>query len=914
MKKDGVEKKDNTKGKVKGYFMYEKEKQRENHLIVLLVYTFFSLILTGESLLLGWEVGAIVLLLTALIGSWVIYITDMVSGGMRLWLYFALTMISCFFYGIHQTSVFDLAPLMILIMILFSVTEKSSIIRLCVITYYLTMCYDFIFVLKHAIELTTLTVTRTLLHLGLVLVSGCLVNLVLKRRKSERVYSDKKIEKLEETNRRVEDFLANVSHELRTPINAVTGISTVMLQKEEEQEKREQLSSVQMAGKRLFGQIEDILDYTEIDTNKIRLSEENYTPSLVVSDLVSEYWEKEEKQPELLFDYDTKIPPVLLGDERKIRKILKHLVDNAMKFTQEGGVYVRIFSLKKSYGINLCIEVSDTGVGIAKDELERITERFYQTSTGRNRKVGGLGLGLSIVYGMVRVMNGFMRIESEEGRGTTVTVSIPQQVAEENPEKPLINNKNLCVACFLMTEKYKVPQVREYYNKMIAHMVKQFDISLHRVTNRDELEQLLEVTPVTHLFVGEEEYRVNKNYLEMTDSKVRIVVVAGKNIILPQEKRIEIIRKPLCTQSVLNILKEKESDLSKRKKRKMICPGIKVLVVDDEPMNLTVAKGIFENYQMIVKTVISGKEAIAACEKERFDIIFLDHMMPEMDGIETLKQLRKMQKESGQEYIIVAFTANAVSGAKKMFMEEGFDEFVSKPIETMTLERVLCKVLPKSSITYVSEEKEAVKTDERKTNFDRNAGLQYCRGDEIFYRELLAQFHSESVKKRQMIEADYEQKNMEDYRIRVHALKSTAKMIGAENLSDLAKDLEMAAKEKDWDFIEKNHKEVLDQYAAAVVEIGSLLGTVLEEEEFSVTQINSEKLLEELMLLMEKLRAYEIDDAEKIIQKLQYINCANLSGRELIEDIKQDVADFEFDRALYKTEKLYKRVERGECE
>ena len=894
--------------------MYEKEKQRENHLIVLLVYTFFSLILTGESLLLGWEVGAIVLLLTALIGSWVIYITDMVSGGMRLWLYFALTMISCFFYGIHKTSVFDLAPLMILIMILFSITEKTSIIRLCVITYYLTMCYDFIFVLNHAIELTTLTVTRTLLHLGLVLVSGCLVNLVLKRRKSERVYSDKKIEKLEETNRRVEDFLANVSHELRTPINAVTGISTVMLQKEEEQEKREQLSSVQMAGKRLFGQIEDILDYTEIDTNKIRLSEENYTPSLVVSDLVSEYWEKEEKQPELLFDYDTKIPLVLFSDERKIRKILKHLVDNAMKFTQEGGVYVRIFSLKKSYGINLCIEVSDTGVGIAKDELERITERFYQTSTGRNRKVGGLGLGLSIVYGMVRVMNGFMRIESEEGRGTTVTVSIPQQVAEENPEKPLINNKNLCVACFLMTEKYKVPQVREYYNKRIAHMVKQFDILLHRVTNRDELEQLLEVTPVTHLFVGEEEYRVNKNYLEMIDSKVRIVVVAGKNIILPQEKRIEIIRKPLCTQSVLNILKEKESDLSKRKKRKMICPGIKVLVVDDEPMNLTVAKGIFENYQMIVKTVISGKEAIAACEKERFDIIFLDHMMPEMDGIETLKQLRKMQKESGQEYIIVAFTANAVSGAKKMFMEEGFDEFVSKPIETMTLERVLCKVLPKSSITYVSEEKEAVKADERKTNFDRNAGLQYCRGDEMFYRELLAQFHSESVKKRQMIEADYEQKNMEDYRIRVHALKSTAKMIGAENLSDLAKDLEMAAKEKDWDFIEKNHKEVLDQYAAAVVEIGSLLGTVLEEEEFSVTQINSEKLLEELMLLMEKLRAYEIDEAEKIIQKLQHIKCANLLGKELIEDIKQDVTDFEFDRALNKTEKLYKRVERGECE
>ena len=126
--------------------------------------------------------------------------------------------------------------------------------------------------------------------------------------------------------------------------------------------------------------------------------------------------------------------------------------------------------------------------------------------------MGGLGLGLSIVYGMVRVMNGFMRIESEEGRGTTVTVSIPQQVVEEDMEQPLIDSKNLCVACFLMTEKYEVPQVREYYNKMIAHMVKQFDIPLHRVTNRDELEQLLEMTPVTHLFVGEEEYQANKNY------------------------------------------------------------------------------------------------------------------------------------------------------------------------------------------------------------------------------------------------------------------------------------------------------------------------------------------------------------------------------------------------------------------
>lgn len=239
MKKDGVEKKDNTKGKVKGYFMYEKGKaEGEPSDCVVSVHIFltyfdgritFAWLGSGSNCAFAdsvdWKLGDL-------------YYRYGFRRNAAVAV-FCIDDVSCFFYGIHQTSVFDLALLMILIMILFSITEKSSIIRLCVITYYLTMCYDFIFVLNHAIEFTALTVTRTLLHLGLVLVSGCLVNLVLKRRKSERVYSDKKIEKLEETNRRVEDFLANVSHELRTPVNAVTGISTVIAAKRRRARKRE---------------------------------------------------------------------------------------------------------------------------------------------------------------------------------------------------------------------------------------------------------------------------------------------------------------------------------------------------------------------------------------------------------------------------------------------------------------------------------------------------------------------------------------------------------------------------------------------------------------------------------------------------------------------------------------------------
>ena len=127
----------------------------------------------------------------------------------------------------------------------------------------------------------------------------------------------------------------------------------------------------------------------------------------------------------------------------------------------------------------------------------------------------------------------------------------------------------------------------------------------------------------------------------------------------------------------------------------------RILVVDDEPMNLMVSEGIFKGYQMIVKTAESGRKAIEICEKDDFDLIFLDHMMPEMDGVETIKRLRKVSSDTGRLFTVVAFTANAVSGAREMFLQEGFDEFISKPIETLELERILRKLLPKSAISYV---------------------------------------------------------------------------------------------------------------------------------------------------------------------------------------------------------------------
>ena len=930
--------------------MYEQEKQRATHLTILLVYTIATIVLISESLLLGWEMGAIVLLSIGLASSWVIHITDKIPESIRLWMYVVLTMLSFFFYGIHETSIYDLAPVMIVSIIMYSVTEIYSIIRICVATYFLTMGYDFVFVLGGTIELSPLVVTRTLLHLALVPMAAKLVNIEMQRRKKERKITDDKITELEETNRRTEDFLTNVSHELRTPINAVTGITAVMLKNEENAAKRKNIMSIQIAGHRLFSQIGDILDYTEIDTGRIRVSEDTYMISSLVNDIIiGNRLSERENRPELIFDIDTDIPSVLLGDEKKIKKILEHLIDNAFKFTKKGGIYVRIYALRKTYGINLCIRVSDTGIGIAKEEIEKLRERFYQTNAGRNRRVGGLGLGLPIVYGMVSAMEGFIQIESAVEEGTTVSVSIPQRVSDEAPAIVLKNREALCLACYLRPEKYEVPKVRDYYNEMISHLVQGLDILLHRVSNMDELEKLTSMYQLTHLFVGREEYEENAAYFEDLAQSIKIIVSAEDDFALPQSSRVKILRKPFYSLPIVNMLNvgaEEEEVLLKEKC--MVCPDVRVLVVDDEPMNLMVAEGIFKDYQMSVTTAESGREAIALCEKEEFDLIFLDHMMPEMDGVATLKRIRKIYADTGRVLTVIAFTANAVSGAREMFLREGFDEFVSKPIEPLELERILRKVLPKSSISFVDEnDKKTLQAENTKeqdgqkegttdglllakegkedsiTRLESNgihtkSGMQYCGGDREFYVELLTKFAKDAGKKEMEINSFFQQQDYKNYSIMVHALKSTAKTMGIDSLSEKAKHLEYAAKKQDADYISVHHEELLDEYHQVVQLISDVFdfdkNCSMQVKQGDGTEIAKQEFLQRLAELKEGLDTYEADKAESLMLEMKENLYQGVSIGEMLSDVWQDVEDYEFASASEKVEAFIKKVEGGEVE
>ncbi|SDJ14420.1 Signal transduction histidine kinase [Lachnospiraceae bacterium G41] len=823
-----------------------------SHLMLLIGYTILAVILVVESFLMGWEKWALIPITVGMVFSWIFHIRQLLSTNARLWFYAILMMFSFFFYGIHQTSTFDLAVVMSGIMVLYTLTGKKGLINFAVITYYLSMGYAITVMILAGEEFDSLVISRTVMHCLIIFLIGWFSKAIIDKWTQVLDKSKDEIVMLTDATNRLNDFLANVSHELRTPVNAVIGLSGICIDKEEKDDIRRDMISVRNAGRKVAEQIGDILDYSEIDRKNIVVNNEDYILSSILNDLVTEIREYKSKDVELIIDVDPAIPSVMNSDATKIKKILRALISNGLKYTHEGGVYVRISCEEQDYGVNLSIEVTDTGIGMTEEELERVYERFYQVDSGRARLGGGLGLGLSIVSGFVSLLGGFMIIKSKPDVGTTVHVSLPQTVVDASSCMSVNNPDKLCLGAFLHFEKFENPVVREYYNSMVLNIVNGLGIQMHRVDNTDNLKRLKESLHMTHLFVGEEEYCSDIELMEELAKEMIVVVVANADFTLPAKSNARIMEKPFYCFPVTAIL---NTDINTRIKEggKLRLNGVRALVVDDEPMNLVVGKSIFKRYGMVVSTATSGPESIDICREKQFDIIFMDHMMGGMDGVEAMKKIRGDVTGLDNNVPIVALTANAMSSAKQMFLSEGFDGFVSKPIEIEELERVLKQVLPKSLLSFEYEDEEGnsyigeeedeepenkakaapIKETEKQTlaeklegsNIDVEAGLKYCLGDEEFYNTLLIQFANEASEKIPALMDFYEQKDWGNYEIIVHALKSTSKMIGAMDLSEEALKLEKAAKEKRENYIFDNHDHVMSVYEVLKEKINQATGS-----------------------------------------------------------------------------------------
>ncbi len=810
-----------------------KELFESSHLMLLVTFTSFVVILIAESFLMGWEKWALLLIVVAVILCWMMHFRQEATSVIRIRIYAFLMMCTAFFYGIHLTSTFDLAVVMSALIVLFTMTGMKSLVTLCQVTYYITMIYDITMMTIGGEKVDALFLSRTALHLAMIFFIGWFAKTIIDKWSQVLTKTKDEVTQLTEATERLNNFLANVSHEIRTPVNAVIGLTSICIEKSQNREILGDLVAVRDAGRRVGDQISDILDYSELDRKKAVSNNEDYMLSSVLHDLMSEIRTIKPKELELIIDVDPEIPAVMHSDVSKLKKILRALISNGLKYTQKGGVYVRISCETQNYGVNLCIEVTDTGIGMTEYELEKAYDSFYQADSGRSRMGGGLGLGLAIVSGFVSLLGGFMTITSKKNVGTTVNVSLPQKVIDPTSCMSVAHPDQLCLGAYLHFEKYSDPAVRDYYNSMVLNVVKGLGVQMHRVNNSSDLRLLRDSIHMTHLFVAEEEYASNSELIEELAKDVLVVVVANEDFVLPEGSGARVMAKPFYCFPVVSVLNSNLHDKQEIGK-KMYCRGVKALVVDDEPMNLVVGKSIFQSYGMEVTTVLSGQESIDICRENVYDIIFMDHMMSGMDGVEAMKRIRSDVSGKNGETPIVALTANAMSSAKQMFLSEGFDGFVSKPIETEELERVLKQVLPKHLVTMEeiqNEEQTPVDYEKMRSKpetktallswrekmktlgVDVDSGMKYCMGDRDFYISLLVQFALESKEKSPLIERYYENNDLHNYEILVHALKSTSKMIGAGELSESAKALEMAAKEKRGEFITENHYSTMNAYS-----------------------------------------------------------------------------------------------------
>ena len=397
---------------------------------VLTVITIGYVGLGMETILLGWEGWMIPVIFIAITVLWGIYISRRSSIDFRA-TFFVYALMASFFHGIHRTSQFDVVVITAIMLTVMSLLDRIWMLNIILVEFVaITMNQVYMNYSDNMTEIDALLISRILLHTGAVICIYFFCRLTVKGRLKQTEIRLREEQAANETKEDMEDFLSNISHELRTPVNVVNGMSRLFLKREDSEE----VDAIYAAGLRLSDQIESIQDYTEIKRGELILEEEKYMTMSLIHDVVVNFHKNNEKKDlELIVDLDPTVPSMMKGDIKKLHKVFAHLLSNAIKFTRIGGIYIKVHAVERDYGVNLIIEVTDTGVGMTRKDIAKVSRGMYQANKKRNRSTGGIGIGLPIVYGFAHKMLGFVKIESKCGVGTTVKLTIPQETVDPAP-------------------------------------------------------------------------------------------------------------------------------------------------------------------------------------------------------------------------------------------------------------------------------------------------------------------------------------------------------------------------------------------------------------------------------------------------------------------------------------------------
>ena len=539
--------------------------------------------------------------------------------------------------------------------------------------------------------------------------AGQMKDSILKTREIKKLQAQAELE-----NQLKSQFLANMSHEIRTPMNAIVGMSELALDFNLSDREKNIVQQIRSSSINLLGIINDILDFSKIESGKMEIVPVDYDLIKMLNEISNVCLVRlKDKDVELILEIEENLPFMYHGDDMRIHQILINLAGNAAKFTEKGFIKIRVESLKKfQEKEGLRISVIDSGVGIRKEDLNKLFGAFQQVDMKMNRTKGGTGLGLSISKNLMALMGGSINVTSEYGKGSCFYIDLPQEIVDSTE-------------CGVKYKSLFDAAKRSPENKLLA------EIPVLSLLNKAEF---------ASLFVEKSETVMFKS------------------------------------------------------------PNAKILVVDDNDVNLQVAQGLLKKFAVSPDIATSGYEALDKIRENEYHIIFMDHQMPGMDGIETLEKIREKEKTEGKHRIVVALSANAINGAREMFLSKGFDDFIAKPVQGKDFAACLADWLPVNLLEKLGEEDNGEnslpasfpKWDSNRLSLaqamENSGGLEnYLKTVKTFYL---------SIEKNANSIGDYLIKeDIKNYTILVHALKSSARIIGADELSRIAEQLESLGKE-----------------------------------------------------------------------------------------------------------------------
>jgi CheY-like chemotaxis protein/signal transduction histidine kinase/HPt (histidine-containing phosphotransfer) domain-containing protein len=529
----------------------------------------------------------------------------------------------------------------------------------------------------------------------------------------------------EKENESKTTFLTRISHEIRTPMNAIVGMSDLLLRSEKEMSAqcRAWALNIKHAGDLLLSIINDILDFSTIRSGQFKFVPLSYTLSSLVNDSINIVMVRlQEKSLVFLVFVDGSLPNNLRGDVTRVRQIILNILSNAVKYTREGYVYMMVNGhVRPGTGVlELRVSIKDTGIGIKPEDRDKLFADFSRVDPHQNRNVEGTGLGLTITKSLCQMMHGTIEFESTYGLGSTFTVMVPQEIEKAGSVAAVADPGSRKVLASLN---------RDDYAKSITATLENLGVRFTLCRTADELARELDGGPrdYTHALVQNAVFAKEQARIERSLPGVRVGVITEGAPGRPPRGFV-YLQSPVYSLAVadfLNNTPSRRGRLPGRERReRILIPKGRILVVDDLETNLQVASALLSEYGCRIDTSASAAESLELVKRHRYDIVFMDHMMPGMDGVEATRIIRAMENGRLRDLPIVALTANAVSGMKDMFLSHGFNDFISKPIDLNVLEDAVRRWIPADKIIFVTEEELARQAADAAAREAREAELQ----------------------------------------------------------------------------------------------------------------------------------------------------------------------------------------------